>query len=53
MLIEPLPALCSNCSYNALLDLVSFVQFKKREKNHEEVLPFVKLKAFSPQLYNK
>ena len=46
MLIEPLPALCSNFSYDALLDLVSFVQFKKREKNPRRSVTFCKAEGF-------
>ena len=39
--------------WDALLDLVSLVQFKKRENTHGGVLPLGKLQAFSLQLYLK
>ena len=37
--------------FDALRDLVPFVQFRKRENTHRGVLHLVKLRALSLQLY--
>ena len=41
------------CVRDVLHNLVPFVQFKKRENTHGEVLLLVKLQAFGQQLYEK